>query len=98
MTARGNVMLHSVGWGGHHITRAQNGGEFLQNQGFSVLRWNGNKRLNNWRNVGQKQFGGGWGHRRTSKQSLAGLWSNSNSELSQEINAQNGMRLAKILL
>jgi hypothetical protein len=41
-------------------------------------------------NVGQKRFGGGWGHRRTSKQYLAGLWSNSDSELSQEINAQNG--------
>jgi Mn-containing catalase len=38
----------------------------------------------------KQQFGGGWGRRRTSKQYLAGLWSISDSELSQEINDQNG--------
>jgi hypothetical protein len=30
MAARVNVMLHPMGWGGHHITRAQDGGEFLK--------------------------------------------------------------------
>jgi hypothetical protein len=30
MTVRVNVMLHPMDWGGHHITRAQNGGEFLR--------------------------------------------------------------------
>jgi hypothetical protein len=33
---------------------------------------------------------GGWGHRRTNKQYLVGLWSNSDYELSQETNTQNG--------
>jgi hypothetical protein len=48
MTARVNVMFHPMGWGGHHISRAQNGGEFFeanvsflqaQNQGFVALQW-----------------------------------------------------------
>jgi hypothetical protein len=43
----------------------------------------------NLRKTGQKRFGGGQGHRRRSKQNLVGFWSNSDFELSQQINAQN---------
>jgi hypothetical protein len=47
MAARVNVMFHTMGWGGHHITRAPNGREFFkanpsrlqaQNQGFLALQ------------------------------------------------------------
>jgi hypothetical protein len=38
----------------------------------------------------QRGFGGSLGRRHTSKHDLAVLWGNSDSELSQEINAQNG--------
>ncbi len=87
-----------MGWGGHHITRAQNGQEFFKQTIHVIVdrirdflcRWNGNKRLNNRRNAGQRRFGGGCDRHSASKQNLAGLWSNSDSELSQEINAQNG--------
>jgi hypothetical protein len=98
MTVRVNVMFHPIGWGGLHITCAQNGGEFLSKSFtlsgtesgiFCVAEWNENKRLNSGQNVGQRHFGGGWGRCRSSKQYLAGLWSNSDSQLSQEINAQN---------
>ncbi len=58
---------------------------------FLSCRWNGNSRFDNWRNVGQDRFGGSWGRRCTSKQYLAGLWNDSDSKLSQEINAQNGI-------
>jgi hypothetical protein len=37
--------------------------------------------------LGQKRFDGGWA---IAEKYLAGLWSHSNSELPQEINAQNG--------
>jgi hypothetical protein len=37
-------------------------------------------------------FGGRLGRCLTSKHDLAGLWSNSDSEFSQEINTQNGTR------
>jgi hypothetical protein len=30
MTAHVNVMLHPMGRGGHHITRAHNGGDFYK--------------------------------------------------------------------
>jgi hypothetical protein len=53
-------------------------------------RQNRKRWLRNLWKIGQKRFGSGPGSRRTSKQNLAGLWSNSDSELSQEINAQNG--------
>jgi hypothetical protein len=42
--------------------------------------------------LGKRWFRSGWGHRRTSKQYLAGLWRNSDSELSQEINAHCGLQ------
>ncbi len=98
MTTHVNVMLYPMGWGGHHITCVQKGREFLK-QTLHLIRerirdflchWNRNRRLNNGQNAGQRWCGGGWVHCRTSKQCLAGLWSNSDSELSQEINAQNG--------
>jgi hypothetical protein len=69
MTACVNVMFHPMGWGGHHITCAQNGGKFLKQmlhvirdriRDFLCCRWKRNKRLNNGRNVGQRHFGGGW--------------------------------------
>jgi hypothetical protein len=97
MTAHVNVILHPMGWGGHHISCAQNGRGFLK-QTLHVVRdrirdflcrRNGNRRLNNERNAGQRWFSSGWGRHHTSKQYLAGLWTNSDSELSQEINAQN---------
>jgi hypothetical protein len=38
MTARVNVMLHPIGWGGHHITRAKMEGNFQSNhQEWAVL-------------------------------------------------------------
>jgi hypothetical protein len=61
MTALVNVMLHPMGWGGHHITHAQNGREFLK-QTLHVVRdrvrdflclWNGNRWLKNGRDTGQ---------------------------------------------
>ncbi len=36
MTAPVNVMLHTMGWGGHHITRAQNGREFFKKMLYVV--------------------------------------------------------------
>jgi hypothetical protein len=43
-----------------------------------------------WAKCWAKAIGGSWGRCCTSKQYLAGFWSYSDSELSQEINAQNG--------
>ncbi len=37
MCACVNVMLHPMGWGGHHITCAQNGGKFFK-QTLHVFR------------------------------------------------------------
>jgi hypothetical protein len=53
MAARVNVMFHPMGWGGHHITGAQNGGGIFEantsglqglNQEFLCCRWKGNGR------------------------------------------------------
>ncbi len=43
-----------------------------------------------WEKLEQRGFGGELGDRCTSKHDLEVLWSNSDSELSQEIDAQNG--------
>ncbi len=42
------------------------------------------------RKTSQRGFGGVLGRRHTGKHEFAGLWSNSDSELSQESNVQNG--------
>ncbi len=98
VTACVNVML--TPWVGVGITSPvrKRGREFFK-QTLHILmyrirdflcRWNGNIRVNNRRNAGQRRFGGGLDRHSTSKQYLASLWSNSDSELSQDINAQNG--------
>jgi hypothetical protein len=49
MSAHVNLMFHPMGWGGHHITHAQNREVFdanasrlqAQNQGLAALQWVG---------------------------------------------------------
>ncbi len=95
-------MLHPVGWGASHHLSAKWRGIFgantsclpAQNQEWATLEWaqlpaKQERQFRNLHKIGQKRFSGE-GCRCTSKQNLAGLWSNNDSELSQEINAQNG--------
>jgi hypothetical protein len=43
-----------------------------------------------------KKFGSGWNRCSARKKYLAGLWSNSDFELSEEVNAQNGTCHSKL--
>jgi hypothetical protein len=86
-----------MGWGGYHITLAQNVGEFLkqaQSQEWAALEWA--QLLAKQKRVAQKSA------QNEAKKGLAAgraiafqaielgcLWSNRDFELSQKINAQN---------
>jgi hypothetical protein len=88
---------HGLGWASHHLCAKWRGFSKQMLHVFryrirdlSCCRWVRNSQFNNWRNIGQRCFGSSLGRRCTSKQYLGGLLSNSDSELSQELKAQNG--------
>jgi hypothetical protein len=83
----------------NNIIRVQNGGEFFTQmlhvvgdriRNFFVLPMEWEQSVQQLAKCWAKTVRGSWGRCSTSKQYFAGLWSNSDSDLSQEINAQNG--------